>query len=232
MSTQEIVHKSNLGLEFDLGNIEANKIRLKVGGTLTVAADGTVDVNQSALTLVSADTGNVLVAGGDNGVFFDQAALQAIETNFAAVNGSPSLLTITAGGTNGHAPTIAIDPTSAAWVEAIQDAIGQAAITGSGITYDDVNNALNVALQNLSAGNGIDISASQVSVVADPTSPSPVTVTAAGVSVTPGISTATGNLSKLGPDNRVLVDPADIAALATEEICDAFGTPLFKAFPL
>ena len=104
-------------------------------------------------------------------------------------------------------------------------------MNGAGITYDDAANAVNVALQNLAAGNGIDITGSNISVVPDPASPNAVAVTAAGVAVTTTPSTDASNLAKLGTDNRVLVDPADIAALATVECCDAFGNVIFNAYP-
>jgi len=209
MATQNVVIVPNLGLEFDIGTIEANKIRLKIDGSLTRAADGTISVNQAALTIVSGDAGNILTAGGDGGAFVDQAAIQAVETVWAGTTSTDGL-TITAGGTNGHTPTINIDWTHPTIREAVQDHIGAAALNGAGITYDDAMNALNVALQNLSAGPGIAINAGAISVV---------------------YSADAGNLAAAGTDGGVNVAPAGVLALATEDVCDAFGVHLFDAMP-
>ena len=178
---------------------------------------------------VSADAGNILSAGADTGVLFTQADLQASETAFAATS-STGALTITAGGTNGHAPTFAFNYADAAFIEGVQDAVGSAIMEGVGITYDDALNAISSAAGNLTFGNGLVNTSGTVSVVADPASPDAVTVSASGVSVTTGISSDAGNLASLGTDNRVMVDPAGVTGLATINICNLAGDVVAKAF--
>ena len=42
MSTVNQVFTQNLSAQFDLGNIEPNKVRVKIGGSLSTLADGTI----------------------------------------------------------------------------------------------------------------------------------------------------------------------------------------------
>lgn len=44
MATENIVVENELGPEFDVGNIQANRIRLKLGDYLAIRPDGTMDV--------------------------------------------------------------------------------------------------------------------------------------------------------------------------------------------
>ena len=223
----------NLGAEFDIGTIEANKIHIKLDGTLTRnIATGEIGLNGGAVTVVSADAGNILVSSGtDGGAFVDQAGIQAVETVWSGSN-PDGFLTSTAGGTNGHTVTYGFDWTNAAFVEAVQDAIGTAALAGAGITYDDVANAISTSLGNITFGDGLNYNTgtNTVAVQSDPASPMPVTVSAAGVSVSPAYSADAGNLVGNGSDSLPFVDPVDVEALATYAGNDAFGVPLFKAY--
>lgn len=51
----DLVTRSNLGPEFDLGNIQADKIRLKLGSGLVIAPDGTVSSTGGTLTVTKSD---------------------------------------------------------------------------------------------------------------------------------------------------------------------------------
>lgn len=230
---QKFVKPENLGIEFDIGTATADKITVKIDGTLMKdATTGALGLNGGAITVVSADTGNIIKAGSANGALLTQADVQAVETVWSASDPS-GFLTATAAGTNGHTVTYGFDFTNADFVEAVQDAIGQGALAGAGIVYDDVANAISTSLGNLAFNDGLiyDDTAKTVAVKPDPMSPSAVSVSAAGVSVTPGISADTGNLAALGADNKVHVDPAGITTMASEEAQDAFGVPCGHLFP-
>ena len=231
MATHNVVHVEDLGLEFDIGNIQAGKIRLKVDASLTVAADGTVSVNMGNISIVSPDAANIIDTDANGLAFLDQAGVRSVETPWTGITDTPDYLTITQGGGNGHEPTFSIDPTNAAWREVVQDHLGALVQNTADLTYDDALNALTVALQNVAAGNGVNLTAGVLSAVADPNSPDPVTVSAAGISVTTGISPTAGNLAELDANDKVLVDPAKVTALATDQVCNAFGVAKFKVFP-
>lgn len=231
MATVNVVTIGNLGTEFDIGVLEGSTIRLKLDGTLQKDGSGNIGVDLSGLSIISGDAGNVLVAGGDDGAFFDQAALQAIETVWAGVEAS-GFMAVTPAGTNGHAPTFVFDYANAAFVEGVQDAIGAAVLAGAGITYNDVADSISSALGALTFGDGLTSSGlTAVAVLPDPASVSTVTVSATGVAVTPGISVDAGNLASAGTDSGVNVDPAGVLALLTVDVCDAFNVHLFDAAP-
>ena len=230
MATQNVVTVANLGSEFAIGTDEAGLITVKLDGTITKNASGELGVDITALDIVSADGGNLLTTGGDGGAYFDQAALQAAETAWAGTSGQ-SFMTITPSGINGHAPIFAFDFSDPDFCEGVQDCVGLAIAEGLGLTYDDALNSITSAFANVTFGDGLDFTNDIVTVVADPNSPSTVTVGPLGVSVTPGISADTGNLASLGTDNKVFVDPAGVLDLATVDVCDAFGTHLFDAMP-
>ena len=195
-------------------------------------ATGALGINISALDVVSTDTGNLITVGADGGAVFNQAALQASETAFAATTNQAGFLTIAPAGVNGHTPSLNFDFTDATFVEAITDMVGSmVGAATDGLEFDDLSNTIMATLGNLTFGDGLSASGlTSVAVLADPASPSPVTVTAAGISVTPGISADAGNLASLGNDNKVNVPPAAVTALATEEICDLGGNVIAKAF--
>ena len=96
---QQVVKPENLNLEFDIGTITGNKISLKIDGTLTKAADGTIGLNGGAITVVSGDTGNIIRAGAANGALLTQADIQAVESVWSASEPS-GFLTSTAAGSN------------------------------------------------------------------------------------------------------------------------------------
>jgi len=226
----QVVKPENLNVEFDIGTLTGNKISIKLDGTMTKAANGEIGINGGAITVVSGDTGNIIKAGSAGGALLTQSDIESVETVWSGAE-PDSFMTITPGGTNGHAVTYGFDWENPQFVEAVQDAIGQGVLAGSGIVYDDVANAIQSSLGNIAFGDGLnyDTVANIVKVKPDTASPSAITVTAAGLSVTPGISADANNVAKLGTDNKVLVDSADIVALADEVLQDAFGVPFANA---
>ena len=228
----QVVKPENLGAEFDIGGEIPDKITLKIDSSLAKSAAGVVGLSASSLQIVSPDAGNLLTGDASGKAFFSPASFAAAETSITFNAASSGFMSIATGGTNGHDLTASFNYADAAFVEGVQDAVGSALLAGVGITYDDVADSIGSALGNLTFGDGLNSSgATAVKVQPDPSSPSLVAVTPSGVSVTPGISPVAGNLAKLGVDSKVLVEPADVAALATEQIQDAFGVNIFKAFP-
>ena len=83
MSTVNEVIVSNLGLEFDIGGAVANKITLKLDGSLVKdGVTGAIGLSAASLTVVSGDVGNLIVAGSDGKAFFDQAAIDVNARGF------------------------------------------------------------------------------------------------------------------------------------------------------
>ena len=221
----QFVELSEFGNEFD---VAGGNLKIKLQGSLVQDGNGALGVDISSLAIVDDEAGNLLTVGPDGGAFINQAAIEAAETAWSGA--STGFLTVTPAGTNGHAPTFALDFTDATFVEGVQDAVGQALLSGSGITYDDVSDTISSALGNLTFGNGLTQSGmTSLAVLADPNSPSIVSVTAAGISIIPGISSDANNLAKLGADDKVMVDPADVsAAIGTVEIRNLAGTVVAK----
>lgn len=228
---QKVVTLANLSTTFDIGMIEADKINIKIDGTLIKNADGTLGMSAASLVIVSPDTDNIIIADANGKAKLTQADVQAVETVWSASE-PDSFLTITPAGINGHDVTYGFDWDNAVFKEAVQDAIGAAALAGAGVTYDDVANAISTNLGNIAFGDGLnyDTTANVVTVKPDTSSPSLVEVSTAGVKVTTGISSDTGNLAALGTDNKVFVDPAGIPPLATVDVQDVFGVHLYNAF--
>lgn len=228
MATHNVVHQNDIGLGL---SVVAGSLQANIDGTLGFDANGALTVNFPVLDVVSADTGNLVVAStADGGAFIDQAAIQSAETPWTG--SSAGFLTVTPAGTNGHAPTYVFDYTDPVFVEAVQDAIGDAIAAGNDISYDDALNAISSAVVASTAGLGLQKVGDVVSIVPDPNSPDTVTVTAAGLSVQSVPSSDVGNLITTGADGSLFLDAAAITALATEEVCDLAGNPTFRAFPI
>ena len=227
---QQVVKPENLNLEFDIGTITGNKISLKIDGTLTKAADGTIGLNGGAITVVSGDTGNIIRSDAANGALLTQADIQAVESVWSA-NDPDGFLTSTAAGSNGHTVTHTFNWSNPEFIERVQDAVGAA--LGADINYDDALNLITTNLGNIAFGDGLnlDTAGNVVDVKPDTASPSTVTVSPAGVHVTANVSADAGNLATLGADNKIMVDTATVTALASEELQDAFGVKFGTIFP-
>ncbi len=230
MANHNVVFVADLDTELP---ISGGKVTVKLDGTLQKNADGSIGLSSGSLTIVSPDAGNIIVPDSNGKAFLDAAAIAAVETVWQGSE-ADGFLSITPGGTNGHDVTYGFDWTNPAFVEAVQDAIGQAALAGAGITYDDVANAISTSLGNITFGSGLNFNAGTdtVSVLPDPASPALITVTAAGVSVQATVSTDSGNLLVNGADNRPLLLPSAVTGLATDIICDAAGNQRFRAFSI
>lgn len=232
--TLQVITPENMSNQFDFGNITASKITLKTDDTtLVTAADGTLGLSADAQTIVSPAAANIINGDANGKALLLRADIQANETAWNG-NETSNFMSITPGGINGHNVAFAFDYTNDGFVEGVQDAIGQAILANSNIVYDDVADSITAAIGNSSFGDGLNFASGTVTVLSDPNSPYTVGVTTAGVSVTPVASTDADNLFKVSTnDSRGVVDPADIrAALAVEEIQDAFGVPQALAFAL
>lgn len=73
------------------------------------------------------------------------------QTPISAGASQPAFLTITPSGTNNHTITITPNWTDPAFVEAVQDAVGQAILAAAGgtLNYDDVANTIATTMGNL-----------------------------------------------------------------------------------
>ena len=110
-------------------------------GTSLHVVSGKVQVNYGA----------TLVQDGSGKLGINPAAIAGVETPVTVGAGQATFLTITPGGVNGHAITIGANWTDAAFVEAVQDAVGAAILAAAGgtITYDDVANTIATSMGNL-----------------------------------------------------------------------------------
>ncbi len=232
---QLFVKPENLGSEFSIGGVEANQITLVVDNTLAKdPISGAIGLSASALQIVAPDPLNLLNTDANGKALFTATDFQAAETALTQNAASAGFMTVTPGGTNGHDLTTTFNWTDVDFVEAVTDAVGTMVVDAAdGLEFDDLTNTLASVLGNLAFGDGLVSNGStNVAVQPDPASPSTVSVSAAGVFVTPGISTDAVNVAKLGTDNKVLVSVADLRTnLATEQIQDAFGVDVCLAFP-
>lgn len=206
--TIEVVRPGDFDNGFEVNALAADGISLNVQASLVQDGTGAWGVDVAALNLLDPVAGNLLTQNAAGEILFNQAALQSAETVWTATS-PDSVITVTPGGTNGHAVSFQLNPTAPAFVEAVQDAVGQAILAGTGITYDDVSDSISAALGNLTFGNGLNNPATNggtLEVLPDPASPATVSVSAAGVSV-------------------------DASAQATIELCGLDGVAFAKAFP-
>ena len=218
----QVITPGNLGNEFDLGVLEANKIHVKLDGTLQR------NVGTGEIGLNPASTTNVLAAVAPNlsstvnGVVatVDLTALvQATETlTSLSYNALSKVLTYTDEDGVAQAlnlSTLATDIyvnggnyNAATGVLTLTDNDG-----GTGdvtINLQDLKIVVTAPSNSISfTGTGEASSALVANLVVDPLAGNLLAVTAAGVKV----------------------DPADVKALATVDVQDAFGVHQFYAFP-
>jgi hypothetical protein len=111
-----------------------------LGGSLEVVANK-VEVNYDA-TLQQNGAGELGVV---------PATITAVETPVTVGAGQPNFLMIMPAGVNGHEILIAPNWADPDFVEAVQDAVGQAILSAAAatITYDDVANTIATTLGNL-----------------------------------------------------------------------------------
>lgn len=201
-----------------------------IGAGLAIVADKVV-ANVDGTTLQLNATDQIELVPG---------AVAANETAFGGTGSTDMFLSVTPGGTNGHTPSYVFDYSAAAFVEGVQDAVGQAILSGAGITYDDVSDSISSVLGNITFGDGLSFTGAggTVSVLPNPASPYAISVSPAGVTVTPVASGDTvdgANLFRIGTDSRAYVATNDVqtvaAAAATVELCALDGTVIGNLYP-
>lgn len=220
-----VVTVPNLGNDFDIGVMEANKIHVNIDGTTLVRSGaGVIAVNPAALATTNAlsNPSAANLTSTVNGVAstLDLTALiQAGETN-TTLTYDPATKTLTYTNEDGTVATIDLsllavdvfvtggsyDP--ATMVLTLSD--------NDGVTPDitinlaDLKQVVTQATNSITfTGTGEASSPLQANVVIDPLAGNLLTVSAAGAKV----------------------DPAAVAALATVDVQDAFGVHQFYAFP-
>ena len=166
------------------------------------------------------------------------AAIPA-ETPLTVGASQPAFLTITPSGTNGHVITITMNWTDPAFIEAVQDAVGQAILAAAGgtLVYDDVANTIKTAMANLgfpmSIKKNADDSVTLVNDAAAPGNSKYYGTDAAGVkgwfSLPPsGASSDAGNYLVDGTDGKPYLGPTTPGLVA---VTDLAGNHLFYSLP-
>jgi len=180
MAVKSVIVPGNLGAEFDLGVVTANKITVKAA-TDTVA-------------------GKVALA---------------IAANYPQ-------------NTND------VDATTPAFVKAAIDAAVAAIPADKFLQSASFNNTTNVLTLTLSNGSTVTVNLADLLPIVTASSNS-ITMSGVGTTASPvtgnvKLDTLVGNLLKVTTAGAK-VDPADITALATIDVQDAFGVHLYYAFP-
>ena len=223
--TTNVVTVPNLGNDFDIGVMEANKIHVKIDGTTLVrSAAGVVSVNPTALATTNAltnpSTANLTSTVNGVASTLDLTPLiQAGETN-TTLTYNPATKTLTY--TNEDATVATIDLSALAADIFVTGGSYNAATMvltlsdNDGVTPDitinlaDLKKVATQATNSITfTGTGEASSPLQASLVVDPIAGNLLTVTASGAKVA----------------------PAAVTALATVDVQDAFGVHQFYAFP-
>jgi hypothetical protein len=197
-------------------------------GTTLAVQGGKVEVNFDS-TLQKDASGKLGIAPG---------AIPA-ETALMVGASQPAFLTITPAGTKGHEVTVVPNWTDAAFVEAVQDAVGQAILAAAGgtLVYDDVANTIKTAMANLGFPMTVKQNADNtVTLVNDALAPGNSKyygTDAAGVkgyhNLPPsGVSADAGNYLVDGTDGKPFLGP-NTAGLV--DVTDLAGNHLFYGLP-
>lgn len=198
-----------------------------LGSTLNVVG-GKVEV-QYAAPLQKDASGKLAI---------DPASLA--QTPISAGASQPAFLAIVPSGTDNHTITITPNWTDPAFVEAVQDAVGQAIMAAAGgtLTYDDVANTIATTLGNLGFPMSVkkDAATGAVTLENDQAAPGNSMyygTNAAGVkgwnALPPsGVSSDTGNYLVNGTDGKPFLG-ANTAGLVN--VTDLAGNHLFYGMP-
>ena len=205
-----------------------------------------------AVVITPSDLGTTLnVVGGKVEVQFaaplqkDASGKLAIDpaglaqTPITAGASQPGFLSITPSGTNNHTLTISPNWTDAAFVEAVQDAVGQAILAAAGgtLVYDDVANTIAAAMGNLGFPMTVKKNADNtVTLTNDALAPGNSKyygTDAAGVKgwfVLPpsGVSSNAGNYLVNGTDGKPFLGPTTPGLV---DVTDLAGNHLFYGLP-
>lgn len=191
---------------------------------------------QSGKVEVSFDSTLQKDASGKLGI--NPAAIPA-ETPLTVGTSQPAFLTITPSGTNGHVITITANWADPAFIEAVQDAVGQAILAAAGgtLVYDDVANTIKTAMANLGFPMSVKKNADDtVTLVNDALAPGNSKyygTDAAGVKgyhdLPPsGASGDAGNYLVNGADGKPYLGPTTPGLVA---VTDLAGNHLFYGLP-
>lgn len=190
---------------------------------------------QSGKVEVSFDSTLQKDASGKLGI--NPAAIPA-ETPLTVGASQPAFLTITPSGANGHVITITMNWTDPAFIEAVQDAVGQAILAAAGgtLVYDDVANTIKTAMANLgfplSIKKNADDTVTLVNDAAAPGNSKYYGTDAAGVKgyhdLPPsGVSSDAGNYLVDGTDGKAYLGPGRTLV----DVTDLAGNHLFYGLP-
>lgn len=220
-----VILVGNLGNEFDLGNIEGGKIHLLTDGSI-VRDPGTgelsVDVSALGITNILSLAGTVLTSTV-NGQAADQdlaAAIEAGET-VTVLDYDPATTTLTYTDEDGNDTTVDLSALTT-----------DIYITGG--SFDA--GSMQLTLTDPDAGTpDVVIDLSTLLLVVTDNGDGTYELAQGGntstIDTRDGVSADAGNLLGLGADQKALLVEADVAALATEELTDAFGVHIGFIFP-
>ncbi|MCE7980360.1 MAG: hypothetical protein DYG89_04150 [Caldilinea sp. CFX5] len=202
---------------------------------ITPADLGTTLAVQSGKVEVSFDSSLQKDASGKLGI---AAGAIPPETPLTVGPTQPAFLTITPSGTNGHVITITANWADPAFIEAVQDAVGQAILAAAGgtLVYDDVANTIKTAMANLgfplSIKKNADDTVTLVNDAAAPGNSKYYGTDAAGVKgyhdLPPsGVSSDAGNYLVDGTDGKAYLGPGRTLV----DVTDLAGNHLYYGLP-
>lgn len=256
-----VVTNTNLGNEFDLGVIETNKIHVKIDGTTIVRNAGTGELSAvtpattNDLSLIGtnltstvngvADTQDLLTAiqDGETLTVLAAGATAAAALTYTDEDGVATTYDLTKVIKDGETTTIlAYNPATTTLSYTDEDG-GVTSVDLSALAADIFVNggSFNPATliltltDNDGATPDVTVDLSQLQVTVTNNGDGTYTLAQAGSSTVidtrDGVSADAGNLLTVGTDLKPLLDPANITALATVDVQDAFGVHQFYAFP-
>ncbi|MCB0098500.1 MAG: hypothetical protein KDE46_22360 [Caldilineaceae bacterium] len=219
----QVVTPQNLGNEFDLGVIEANKIHIKVDGTTIVRnGDGSVTALGQVTSLSLAGAQLTFTDETGSATVIDLAPAVDVAETVTTLAYDAASTTLTFTDEDGHPTTVDLGAlTSDIHVDgASWDA---ASMT---LTLTDNDGSTPDVVVDLSSLQGSMTDNGDGTYLYDAGDGTQTTIN----TNTPASADA-GNLLATGSDGRPLLDQIAIAALATVDVQDAFGNHLYYAFP-
>ena len=220
--TQKIVVVANLGDEFDIGGIEAEKIHVKLGTGMSRAADGSVMIDMAALVTHGLSLAGATLNSDVNGVADSldlTPAVKAAET-LTTWSYDPASHIVAYTGEDGVAKTSDLSSlTTDIYIDGFSWDPAALTLTLTDTDGDTPDVVVNLSeLKKVATADSATIAFSGTGEASDP------------LTASIKASTATsGNLLTTAADG-LAVDPADVRALATVDVQDAFGNHLVYAF--
>jgi len=219
-----VVYTNNLGNEFDLGNIEANKIHIKTNSTIIrdpLTGELGVDPAALAITNALALTGSTLesTVSGQMASVDLLPAIQAGET-VTVLGYDPATTMLSYTDEDGNVTAVDLSAlTSDIYVDGASFDATSMMLTltdNDGGTPDVVVDLSSLVMTITNNGDGTyTFVQGSNSVVVD---------------TKDGVSADAGNLASLGSDGLPFVSASAIRQLADVEVQDAFGVTLYYAF--